>query len=197
MRRAISGASVRHITGRCFSSTAALEQLLKGRGFSPERAEVIAVALGTAASNDAERTSLAQGLPISVLEQMEQSMKGVVDFKKPLNCEVRVRVQNENMREFTVMGREGESFVDLVKRGTDLKDYLECACGGNLTCSTCHVYVREPKEVAEAASEEENDMIDLAYEPEEHASRLSCQIKLQPGVKLVVEIPKKAFNYFK
>ena len=115
----------------------------------------------------------------------------------PEDCELRVRVQNENNREFVIRGHQNETFVDLCKRGTELKDYLECACGGNMTCSTCHVYVKAPLDVGKQATEEEKDMLDLAYEPIDGVSRLGCQLKLIKGQTLVVEIPKKANNYFK
>ena len=182
---------------RPFATQSALEKILKERGLSNESAYVVSEALKTASSLEEERKILAQTLPLTALKQMEQSMQDMADLRKPEDCTVRVRIANENGREFIVKGRTGETFVDLVKRGTELKDYLECACGGNMTCSTCQVYVREPKEVAEGASAEEKDMLDLAFEPIDDVSRLSCQIKLQPDIKLVVEIPKQAFNHFK
>jgi ferredoxin len=55
---------------------------------------------------------------------------------------------------------------------------LEGACEGSLACSTCHVYISEgwfgklPK-----AKEEEEDMLDLAFDLKEN-SRLGCQIIL-------------------
>ncbi|KAF6004195.1 hypothetical protein F1559_003514 [Cyanidiococcus yangmingshanensis] len=53
---------------------------------------------------------------------------------------------------------------------------LEGACEGSLACSTCHVYVSEPhlKRLSEP-SDEENDMLDLAFGLQEN-SRLGCQI---------------------
>lgn len=174
-----------------------LEAVLRTRGLTPSSAKIVTEALKTASSLDAERILLAQTLPLSALKQMEQSMHDMVAFDKPDDCIVRIRIQNENGREFIVKARTGETFVDLVKRGTELKDYLECACGGNMTCSTCHVYVRNPESVAKGASVEEKDMLDLAWEPKDDVSRLSCQIKVRPEMNLIVEVPKQAFNYFK
>jgi 2Fe-2S ferredoxin len=53
---------------------------------------------------------------------------------------------------------------------------LEGACEGSLACSTCHVIVdAEHYKRLSAASEEEEDMLDLAFGLT-HTSRLGCQI---------------------
>ncbi len=53
---------------------------------------------------------------------------------------------------------------------------LEGACEGSLACSTCHVIV-DPEwyEELDPATEEEEDMLDLAFGLT-HTSRLGCQI---------------------
>lgn len=53
---------------------------------------------------------------------------------------------------------------------------LEGACEGSLACSTCHVVV-DPEwyDVLSDASEDEEDMLDLAFGLT-HTSRLGCQI---------------------
>ncbi len=53
---------------------------------------------------------------------------------------------------------------------------LEGACEGSLACSTCHVIVDpEHFDLLGEASEEEEDMLDLAFGLA-HTSRLGCQI---------------------
>ncbi len=53
---------------------------------------------------------------------------------------------------------------------------LEGACEGSLACSTCHVIVdTEHFDLLGEASEEEEDMLDLAFGLA-HTSRLGCQI---------------------
>ena len=53
---------------------------------------------------------------------------------------------------------------------------IDADCGGGMACATCHVYVKEewfnklPKK-----EDGEEDMIDMAYEPNK-SSRLSCQL---------------------
>jgi 2Fe-2S ferredoxin len=53
---------------------------------------------------------------------------------------------------------------------------IAAECGGACACATCHVYV-DPEWAAkiEGRGEEENDMLDLAFDVQEN-SRLSCQI---------------------
>lgn len=67
---------------------------------------------------------------------------------------------------------------------------LEGTCEGNMACSTCHVIVdaddfpRLPR-----ASEEEEDMLDLASHVTRH-SRLACQIRLTDDLDgLTVRMP--------
>ena len=67
---------------------------------------------------------------------------------------------------------------------------LEGACEGSLACSTCHVIV-DPEwyELLEAATEDEEDMLDLAFGLT-HTSRLGCQIKITPELDgLTVSLP--------
>ncbi len=64
---------------------------------------------------------------------------------------------------------------------------LEGACEGSLACSTCHVIVHEEFfDQLEEASEDEEDMLDLAFGLT-HTSRLGCQIIMSEeldGLKL-------------
>ena len=72
---------------------------------------------------------------------------------------------------------------------------LEGACEGSLACSTCHVIV-DPEwyDVLEGASEDEEDMLDLAFGLT-HTSRLGCQIKMSEELDgLVVKLPAATRN---
>ena len=69
---------------------------------------------------------------------------------------------------------------------------IDADCGGGMACATCHVYVKEewfdkiPKK-----EEGEEDMIDMAHEPNEF-SLLSCQISVSEELDgLVVNLPEK------
>jgi len=72
---------------------------------------------------------------------------------------------------------------------------LEGTCEGQMACSTCHVIVaREDFDRLPSASEEEEDMLDLAAGAR-RTSRLSCQIVLTEELDgLTVHIPAESRN---
>ncbi|WP_236792080.1 2Fe-2S iron-sulfur cluster-binding protein [Amycolatopsis sp. GM8] len=64
-------------------------------------------------------------------------------------------------------------------------------CGGNASCATCHVYVRDDllARLGEPGDLEE-DLLDLAVTERRTGSRLSCQIELTEELDgLTVDIP--------
>jgi len=72
---------------------------------------------------------------------------------------------------------------------------IEGACEGSLACSTCHVIV-EPEwyEILKNASEDEEDMLDLAFGLTK-TSRLGCQIVITEEFDgLVVRLPHATRN---
>ena len=78
----------------------------------------------------------------------------------------------------------------LLEVGQNAGQPLEGTCEGQMACSTCHVIV-DPDDFARLprASEEEEDMLDLAAHVTRH-SRLSCQIWLTEELEsLTVRIP--------
>ena len=69
---------------------------------------------------------------------------------------------------------------------------IDADCGGSMASATCHVYVKEewfnkiPKK-----EDGEEDMIDMAYEPNK-LSRLSCQLTVSDELDgLIVNLPEK------
>ena len=69
---------------------------------------------------------------------------------------------------------------------------IDADCGGGMACATCHVYVKQewfdklPKK-----EDGEEDMIDMAYEPNKF-SRLSCQLIVSGTLEgLVVKLPEQ------
>jgi ferredoxin, 2Fe-2S len=60
------------------------------------------------------------------------------------------------------------------------------ACGGVCACSTCHVYVKEGLSSLSDQEENEEDILDKAFDVRS-SSRLSCQSKVGTA-DLVVEI---------
>jgi ferredoxin len=76
------------------------------------------------------------------------------------------------------------------------REPLEGACEGVMACSTCHVIVdAEDFEKLPPASEEEEDLLDLAAHAT-RTSRLACQILLTADLaSLTVRIPPEARNW--
>jgi 2Fe-2S ferredoxin len=59
---------------------------------------------------------------------------------------------------------------------------VRAECGGAMACATCHVKVAAPwREIVGPAGAEESDLLDLSDYRDE-ASRLSCQIRMHPGL---------------
>lgn len=89
-------------------------------------------------------------------------------------------------------GAEGDS---LLVAGQAIGMPLEGTCEGQMACSTCHVVVdKDWYGLLPAASEEEEDMLDLAAAVE-RTSRLSCQVLLTSDLDgLTVRIPKDSHD---
>lgn len=75
---------------------------------------------------------------------------------------------------------------DTTEGSSLLSEYIEASCGGNCSCSSCHVYIdtsvivnTDPTQPVELSNvtDAEQDMLDLAYQPNEQ-SRLACQVRL-------------------
>ena len=93
----------------------------------------------------------------------------------------------------TPVEAEGEVGTSLLDAGQAAGLPLEGTCEGQMACSTCHVVI-DPEWFAklEPASEDEEDMLDLAAAVE-RTSRLSCQVVLTKALEgLVVRIPRES-----
>lgn len=97
----------------------------------------------------------------------------------------------------------GKTWVaDDVELGTSLLDAARAsdapegdACGGVCACSTCHVYVHKGLELLSEASEDEEDILDKAFDVQ-MTSRLGCQAKLESDGDLEVEISRESLDAF-
>ncbi len=97
---------------------------------------------------------------------------------------------NGNRKE--VNAPNGLSVMEIAHRHTV---DIEGACDGSLACSTCHVIV-EPAWAGrlDEASEDEEDMLDLAFGLTE-TSRLGCQIIMSEALDgLTVNLPQETRN---
>jgi 2Fe-2S ferredoxin len=88
--------------------------------------------------------------------------------------------------------RSGISILEIAQsNGID----VEGACEGGMACSTCHLIV-DPDwfDRLEAASEEEEDMLDLAFGLT-RTSRLGCQITLTENLDgIIFSLPNETNN---
>ena len=81
--------------------------------------------------------------------------------------------------EATVEAPAGLSVMEI---GRDNNLGIEGTCGGSLSCATCHVIVDDAwVEKTGAASLDEEDMLDLAFNVESN-SRLGCQITMDDSL---------------
>jgi 2Fe-2S ferredoxin len=64
-------------------------------------------------------------------------------------------------------------------------------CGGNASCATCHVWVRDEfLHLVGEPNEVEDDLLDLGVSDRRDGSRLGCQIPVTPDLDgLTVDIP--------
>ena len=88
-------------------------------------------------------------------------------------------VTDRNGVEHTLEAKEGWRVMEIIR---DAGLPIEAACGGSCACATCHVYV-DPEWYGKlpGQEEEEEDMLDLAIDPQEN-SRLSCQLKFDAAL---------------
>ena len=93
-----------------------------------------------------------------------------------------------------VQARVGESLLQTAHRN-DID--LEGACEGVCACSTCHLIVPEDLyDTLEEPSEEEEDMLDMAYGLTE-TSRLGCQITVREDMDgVVLTMPSATRNFY-
>jgi len=91
-----------------------------------------------------------------------------------------------------VDARLGDSVLQVARRH-DID--IEGACEGSLACSTCHIIV-DPEwyDLLKEASEDEEDMLDLAFNLTK-TSRLGCQIIMTEELDgLTVRLPAATRN---
>lgn len=95
-------------------------------------------------------------------------------------------------------GSTGPLVVDC-PRGQSILDAAEHAgarvghaCGGNLACSTCHVWVHAGLASLPEVTDKENDIMDKAFDVRAE-SRLGCQARLGDA-DVVVEITQESLQ---
>jgi ferredoxin len=69
------------------------------------------------------------------------------------------------------------------------------ACGGVCACSTCHVYVETGSELLTPAEDDEEDILDKAFDVQ-MSSRLGCQAKIQREGLIELRISKESLDAY-
>jgi len=69
------------------------------------------------------------------------------------------------------------------------------ACGGVCACSTCHVYVKVGRDLLTEQEEEEEDILDKAFDVRAD-SRLGCQCTIEKDGVVEVEITRESLEAF-
>ncbi len=69
------------------------------------------------------------------------------------------------------------------------------ACGGVCACSTCHVYITKGRELLSEQEEEEEDILDKAFDVRSN-SRLGCQSEIVKDGEIEVEITRESLEAF-
>ena len=95
--------------------------------------------------------------------------------------------ESGTLKDVTIEVEPGTSLLQAAKKGGAEVGY---ACGGVCACSTCHVYVKEGRDSLSAQQEEEEDILDKAFDVRA-SSRLGCQTKCG-NENVVVELSRES-----
>nr|XP_009675601.1 PREDICTED: adrenodoxin-like [Struthio camelus australis] len=103
--------------------------------------------------------------------------------------QVMVHFINRDGEKLTATAKEGETLLEVVVNQNLAIDGFG-ACEGTLACSTCHlIFERDVFQKLDAISDDEMDMLDLAYGLTE-TSRLGCQVCIKKSMDgLTVQVP--------
>lgn len=69
------------------------------------------------------------------------------------------------------------------------------ACGGVCACSTCHVYIRSGADLLSEIEDDENDILDKAFDVKS-SSRLGCQARIVKDGVVEVEISRESYDAY-
>lgn len=69
------------------------------------------------------------------------------------------------------------------------------ACGGVCACSTCHVYIEGGRELLSEAEEDEEDILDKAFDVREN-SRLGCQARILRDGVVTLRISRESLDAY-
>ena len=100
---------------------------------------------------------------------------------------------------FHAVGKTWESEVPVGSSVLEAAQKIDApegfACGGVCACSTCHVYVKRGAELLTEMEDEENDILDKAFDVRA-TSRLGCQSKILREGEIEVEVTRESLEAF-
>jgi len=120
-------------------------------------------------------------------------------FSSNSNNYINVKIIDRDEKTIDAKAKIGSNMLDVVlDNKLDIDGFG--ACEGTLACSTCHVVLNsENYKTLPEPVEEENDMLDLAYDLTP-TSRLACQIIVEPRMKdwvfVIPKVIKKKISLF-
>lgn len=121
---------------------------------------------------------------------MNQRLVRTFSVGTQLQQDVNITFLRASGEKIQTKGKVGDSLLDVVVNNhIDLEGFGSCE--GTLTCSTCHLIFKKEdfEKLPDTASDEELDILDLAYEVTE-TSRLGCQVTLTKDMDgLVITVP--------
>lgn len=180
--------------GRIQFSTSVKDWLTTTKGLDATTADSVIKAF----PNGKASLSDVQGLGDVGLKELVKaiSRQQAQSQKKQETINVHISVPHDRVS-FTVKAPVGGTFQTLAQEDEEVRQYLECVCGGLAACSTCHVVVsHEFADLLPPPAEEELDMLDLAAERAD-TSRLGCQIHFTRDLEgLRVTLPSTFHNVF-
>ncbi|ORX96825.1 ferredoxin [Basidiobolus meristosporus CBS 931.73] len=110
----------------------------------------------------------------------------------PISQRLTVNFVTPEGKTIAAKAAEGDSIMEIAHQN---HIDLEGACEGSLACSTCHVILPEEfYDKLEEPSDEENDMLDLAFGLTD-TSRLGCQVTMSRELdNITCKIPSATRN---
>ena len=131
------------------------------------------------------RNNFSQSNSVFSLLHVNYSQKGV---KK-----VNITFIDRDSDRIKVAAKVGDTLLDVAK---DNDIDVEGACGGTLTCSTCHQIFEKVDfdKIPEIATDEELDLLEMAHGLTD-TSRLGCQVDVSNEMEgIVLKVPTETFN---
>uniref|UniRef100_A0A8C5TC82 2Fe-2S ferredoxin-type domain-containing protein n=1 Tax=Malurus cyaneus samueli TaxID=2593467 RepID=A0A8C5TC82_9PASS len=139
------------------------------------------------AGADAMSPALSQNALVGVQKRLNSSDFANLSYSS--EDQVTVHFINRDGEKLTTTAKEGQSLLEVVVNQNLAIDGFG-ACEGTLACSTCHlIFDKEAFQKLDAISDEELDMLDLAYGLTD-TSRLGCQVHVKKSMDgVTVRVP--------